>query len=107
MNRILRPGVCLIFLMTGMSAAALSEARDNGTASNTAGLAATGTHLRFLTAAILCHAVASGSGVSSPAASHSGDVFSGRSEDTISFPRIPTLGFAKRSHFGLLSAHKV
>jgi hypothetical protein len=107
MNRILRPGVCLIFLVTGMSAAALSEARNPGGAGRPVSLEATGTHLKFLTAAILCHGATIGTGLHpDTVADSSGDVFEA-TELSSPMVRVGTLGSAKLWHFGRLSARKV
>lgn len=111
MNRIFRPGVCLLFLLTGMSAGLSAESRRSALEGRTAGLAATGTHLKFITAAILCHSACRGhgaaSGLPSGGASRSGAAVFDSAECSLPTSFNPALGFAKRTHFGFLSARKV
>jgi hypothetical protein len=104
MNRVLRPGVCLIFLVTGMSATLFAESRNAGQSS---GFAATGTHLKFITAAILLHGVTADSAIRAESPATPQMAIAAPSAASPAFPRACTLGAAKLPHFGRLSARKV
>ena len=106
MNRIVRPGVCLIFLVTGMSAAVFSEGGNTARSGRPVSLEATGTHLRFIKAAILCHSAAIGAAPHSETVSESGEEVFGTTESSQLPARKGTLGSAKLWHFGRLSARK-
>ena len=106
MNRLIRPGVCLLFLLTGMSAAAFSESANPGTSGKSVSLEATGTHLKFITAAILCHGATLSATTHSDAVSESRDEAFGSIGSSFLTARQGTLGSVKLWHFGRLSARK-
>jgi hypothetical protein len=107
MNRVIRPGVWLVFLFTGMSATALACAvkaeRDGG------GHAVVAINR---TAALFCYAAIVGPGVYTETTS-SASVLNHLAIEAhepffaaLDSPAVHSLGAAKMSHFGHLSARK-
>jgi hypothetical protein len=89
-----------------MSAALYAYSGSSGDTHASVSLAATGNHLKFIRAAILCHAATTASGIPAETASDSTEDLNPDAERCAPVPRNRTLGSAKLSHFGHLSARK-